>query len=137
MIQKKIYRSIPHVESHEIYVFSWPNDAQCWFWGPNFFILKNIFCFKNRFLGISECKNLYTLTAKLISQVICVLFDLLFCYFCCAHCHAFAWNIILWVWGKFIRCFVDYLIFFWRITVANFLVHFLFQNYWCWFFQLD
>ena len=124
MIHQKFYRSIPHVESCEIYVFSWPNDAQCWFWAPKIFILKNIFCFKNRFLNISECKNLYTLTFKLISQVICVLFELLFCYFCCDFCCAFAWNIIGWDWVKFFRCFVRFWIFFWRITVINFLVYF-------------
>ena len=124
LIQKKIYRSIPHVESCEIHVFSWPNDAQCWFWAPKVFVLKNIFCFKNRLLDISECKNLYTLTAMLISQVICVLFELLFCYFCCAFCCVFDWNMIFWVWGKFLRCFVRFWIFFWQITVANFLMHF-------------
>ena len=40
-------------------------------------IIENGEVKKKPFLDISECKNLYTLTAKLISQVICVLFELL------------------------------------------------------------
>ena len=82
---------------------------------------SSVFCFKNL---LSDFSDLDPLTARLIWQVMMVVFELHHCCFCCAFCCASALNIFSWVWGKFSSCFVRFCIFSWQITVANFLVHF-------------
>ena len=95
------------------------HDSPCFF----FKLKKNsrVFCFKNLLLDFSDLDHL---TARSIWQVMMVIFELHYHWFCCAFCCAFAVNIFSWVWGKFSSCFVGLCIFSWQITVANFLVHF-------------
>ena len=84
--------------------------------------ISRVFCFKNLLLDFSDLDDL---TARLIWQVMMVVFELHYCCFCCAFCCASAVNIFSWVWDKFSSCFVRFCIFSWQITVANFLVHFI------------